>query len=153
MFKNLLIGIATLAVGAAIAVPAFTSNTQHSTFESFEKYNAAYNEIVSTYDLEAFTQLYNAHPVWIDPNKAPVSGLTVPRQTLQFLAANEGLLSHTLEEVYMSDDGTQAVITGEYNLEIEKFSKKGKGTYLFVLKREGETWKIAVDMFNEHVES
>lgn len=153
MFKNLFLGLAVLALGAVFAIPAFTSSSQNSTFETFENYNDTYNEIVKTYDVEAFTQLYNAHPVWIDPNKPPVSGLAVPRQTLQFLAQNEGLLSHTLEEVYMSDDGTQAVITGEYNLSIAKFKKKGKGTYLFVLKREGDAWKIAVDMFNEHIES
>lgn len=153
MLSKLSIAFTPLAVAFAIGVSACAPSSSQVTAESFKAYNDDYNKIVSAYDIEAFKALYTNNPVWIDPNKAPVSGLTVPAETLGFLAANEGLLSHTLEEVYMSDDGTQAVITGEYNLEIKKFKKKGNGTYLFVLKREGETWKIAVDMFNEHVDS
>lgn len=152
MFTKTIITIATLTAGLALAAPAFTNSAPNSVFEEFQQYNTQYNEIVSTYDIDAFTQLYNAHPVWIDPNKAPVAGLDVPQQTLQFLAANEGVLTHTLEQLYVSDDGTQAVMTGQYDLTIDKFKKKGKGTYLFVLKHDGTDWKIAVDMFNEHLE-
>jgi len=152
MSPKTLFSVVFIGTTFALTASACTKANPNTVFEDFENYNKRYNEIVRTYDIKGFTALYNPNPVWIDPNKPPVSGLEVPQQTLQFLADNKGLLSHTLEQVHMSDDGSQAVITGEYDAKIEAFNTHSKGTYLFVLTRDGDEWKIAVDMFNEHLE-
>ncbi|MBT8154670.1 nuclear transport factor 2 family protein [Epibacterium ulvae] len=116
----------------------------------FEAYNDRYNEIIANYDLEAFMNLYNDSPLWIEPDKAPIAGLEVPGGTFGFIVQNEGALTHTFDELKISDDGSQAVMIGTYALDIEKVGAKAEGTYLFVLERNGDSWDIVVDMFNQH---
>lgn len=113
-------------------------------------YNDSYNEIIANYDMDGFLDLYTNNPLWIAPTEAPVSGLEVPRNTFGFITAKKGNLSHTADHTFFSKDGSQAVLIGQYDVEIAAVGKKGTGTYLFVLEREGDGWKIVVDMFNEH---
>lgn len=115
-----------------------------------KSYNDNYNELVANYDLESFVALYSDAPLWIAPTVAPVQGLDVPRNTFQFIIDNEGQLTHTFDEFFVSDDGTQAVMIGQYQANIEAVGAQSTGTYLFVLERADDNWKIVVDMFNEH---
>jgi len=115
-------------------------------------YNDNYNDLVANYDLEAFVGLYNESPLWIAPSVAVVAGLDVPRNTFQFITEKKGLLTHTFDHFYASDDGTQAVMIGQYDVNIEAVGKKATGTYLFVLEKDEGNWKIVVDMFNEHAQ-
>lgn len=118
--------------------------------EAFEAYNDSYNALVADHYLEAFVALYGESPLWIAPTAEPAAGLDVPRNTFQFIIDNEGSLTHTFDRLHVSDDGTQAVMIGTYEVAIEKVGAESSGTYLFVLEQEGDGWKIVVDMFNEH---
>jgi len=138
-----------IALTILTALPVFAASDSDLRAE-FDAYNDTYNQIIETYDLEAFVALYNDAPLWIEPDKAPIAGLDVPRGTFGFIIENEGKLTHSFDELIVSDDGTQAVMIGEYGLDIAKVGAKATGTYLFVLERNGEGWDIVVDMFNRH---
>lgn len=136
------------ALATLIALPVDAQNTDIQ--QDLSAYNDRYNEIIATYDLEAFLALYNDAPLWIAPDKPPVAGLDIPAGTFGFIIENEGRLAHSFDQLFTSDDGSQAVMIGTYNLDIAKVGVTGQGTYLFVMEREGEGWNIIVDMFNQH---
>lgn len=127
-------------------------NSGENLYEEISAYNDRYNEIAASYDLSAFIELYNDTPLWIAPDVAPVEGLDVPRNTFGFIIENKGNLVHSFDHLEVSDDGSQAVMIGQYDAEIAAVGSKSTGTYLFVLKRDGDAWKIVVDMFNQHAE-
>lgn len=143
---RLLSSLSGIALATLIVMPAAATDLQ----QEFTAYNDRYNEIITTNDLEAFIKLYNDEPLWIAPEKAPAAGLDVPRGTFGFIIQNEGKLTHSFDELIVSDDGTQAVMIGQYDLNVEKVGVAATGTYLFVLAREGDGWDIVVDMFNQH---
>lgn len=138
---------ATLMLGACS--PA-TSTAPLPTKADLVSYNAVYNKIAANYDMDAFLELYSDHPLWIAPTVAPAAGLEVPRNTFGFLSAKKGILTHTADHSFFSKDGSQAVLIGRYDIAINAVGIKADGTYLFVLERDGDDWKIIVDMFNEH---
>lgn len=141
-----LLGFA-LAILTAQPSVADDSNVE----QELTAYNDQYNRIVAEYDLEAFLALYNDAPLWIAPEKPPVAGLDVPAGTFGFIVDNEGVFSHSFDEFFVSDDGTQAVMIGGYDLNVEKVGVAAQGTYLFVMERNGNDWTIVADMFNQHV--
>ena len=118
--------------------------------QDLSAYNDRYNEIVAEYDLEAFLELYGDAPLWIAPGQPPVAGLDVPAGTFGFIIENEGVFSHSFDQFFASQDGTQAVMIGGYDLDVEKAGVTAQGTYLFVMERTGDGWRIVADMFNQH---
>ena len=147
---------AAIAMSAAIATALlFGATTIAATPTPIEatnliSYNQDYNQIIANYDMDGFLGLYADNPLWIAPSEAPVAGLDVPRNTFGFIVDKKGTLTHSADHTFFSKDGSQAVLIGQYDIAIEAVGKTGTGTYLFVLEREGEDWKIVVDMFNEH---
>lgn len=137
---------------ASLVTPVHANTVTDRVEQELRAYNDNYNELVANYDLEAFVALYNDTPLWIAPSVAPVQGLDVPRNTFQFIIEKEGQLTHTFDEFIVSDDGSQAVMIGQYAANIEAVGAQSTGTYLFVLERTDDNWKIVVDMFNEHTE-
>lgn len=140
----LAIALTTLIATASLAFDKGALRQELST------YNDRYNEIVASHDLEAFLGLYNDAPLWIAPEKPPVVGLDVPAGTFGFIIENKGVFSHSFDQFFASDDGTQAVMIGSYDLDVDKVGISAKGTYLFVLERNRDDWKIVADMFNKY---
>ncbi len=134
-----------------VTASAFAQDNAETVKKELNTYNDRYNEIVQSHDVDTFVGLYSNNPLWISPTDAPVAGLELPRNTLQFLADNDGKLHHTADHVFVSSDGSQAVLIGKYDVAVEKFHRKADGTYLLVLARKNEGWDIVVDMYNEHV--
>lgn len=145
-----LIIAATLMFGAC---NPSTSTAPIPTHTDLVTYNAVYNKIAATYDMDSFLGLYSNNPLWIAPTEAPAAGLEVPRNTFGFLSAKKGILTHTADHTFISKDGSQAVLIGRYDIAINAVGVKADGTYLFVMERDGDGWKIVVDMFNEHKKS
>ncbi len=67
-----------------------------------------------------FVASYNDKPLWIAPKETPVGGLNVPRGTLGFIIKNRGNLTHTFDQLIVSDDGLEGVMIGTYDLIIQK---------------------------------
>ncbi|MGC3940710.1 YybH family protein [Roseobacter sp. EG26] len=137
-----------LALATLAALPAMTMDTEAR--QAFTAYNDRFNEIAESYDLEAFLALYNKAPLWIAPAEQPVEGLDVPAGTFGFIVKNEGEFSHSFDHLFLSDDRTQAVMIGDYDLNVERADVAATGTYLFVLEKNGDGWEIVVDMYNQH---
>ena len=57
-----------------------------------------------------------------------------------------------MDELIISDDGSQAVMIGDAIVKVETQGLDFTGTYLFVLEREDDTWLIQTDMFNQHID-
>jgi ketosteroid isomerase-like protein len=114
-------------------------------------FNDQFNTYAATLNVEGMMSLYDKDVIWIAPTDAPARGREgVPRQTFTFVADNKGTLSHTVTDLIISDDGSQAVMIGTNNGEIKSKNFVVRGTYLFVLKKKTEQWQIVSDMFNKH---
>ena len=144
---RLLSSLSAFALAALTALPvaAETADIQ----QELSTYNDRYNQIAADYDLEAFLALYGEDPLWIAPGKPAVAGLDVPAGAFGFITESEADFSHSFDRFFVSDDGTQAVMIGTYDMAAEKVGVTAQGTYLFVLQRDGEGWAIVAAMFNQ----
>ncbi|TBR43794.1 DUF4440 domain-containing protein [Marinomonas agarivorans] len=113
-------------------------------------FNDRFNEVVANKDMKGFLDLYSKKVWWIAPATPPVVGHGEPTQTFQFIIANQGELTHTIDKLSISQDGTQAVMIGTAIVKVDKVGLDTDGTYLFVLEKENGAWKIQTDMWHQH---
>ena len=113
-------------------------------------FNDRFNEVVVERDMAGFLDLYSENIWWIAPATPPVVGHGEPRATFQFIIQNNGELTHTIDKLTLSDDGSQAVMIGTAIVKVAAVGLDTDGTYLFVLKRENGVWKIQTDMWHQH---
>lgn len=136
-----------------IAIPALADEATDAIHGDLLALNDRFNGYAATHDVEGMMSLYHEDALWIEPGKRPAEGRDgVPRQTFSFLAESRGHLSHTVDRLFVSGDGTQAVMIGEADVRVESAGLDITGTYLFVLERDGDTWEIVADMFNYYDE-
>lgn len=115
-------------------------------------FNDLFNDYAKNNDVESIVSLYDEEALWIAPRTPPVTGKQAPRETFWFLVASEGSISHTIDHLFISDDGSQAVMIWDAIVLAEKAGLDFTGTYKFVLERRGDSWKIVSDMFNQHIQ-
>lgn len=123
-----------------------------STRASLIAFNDKFNDISANHDTEGLLSLYTPDALWIAPGVRPAAGYDEPRKTFSFLSENKGVLTHTVDHLHISEDGTQATMIGEAVIQVEAAGLDATGTYLFVLKRTNNEWKIVTDMFHQHTE-
>lgn len=115
-------------------------------------FNDRFNEIMVALDVESAVALYDEDSLWIDSENPPIPGPEGALTNFGFLAANNGSNIHTVDRLILSEDGSQAIMIGDADILVESQGLDFTGTYQFVLVRDGDDWKIMVDMFNTHVE-
>lgn len=150
--------IYTLFVSTAFTVSLFVSASlaaggtiKTSDIEAeLNAFNDHFNQLVTEKDMEGFLSLYSENTLWIAPATPPVNGHGEPRETFQFIIDKDGKLTHTVDKLFVSDDGSQAVMIGTAEILVEKVGMDATGTYLFVLERDGNGWKIVTDMWHQH---
>ncbi|RBW52556.1 nuclear transport factor 2 family protein [Ruegeria sp. A3M17] len=146
--------LSTIAVIASLTLPAFAETTaQAEARESLFAFNDRFNELAATYDAAGLISLYDEDAFWIAPATRPAQGRDgVPRQTITFMSENRGELSHTIEDLFISDDGTQAVMKGVTKASVESQEFELEGSYIYVLERENDDapWQIVLDMFSNY---
>lgn len=146
--------ISALSMAVALATTAHADDdTSHPAYDSVVVFNENFNEHAANHDIEGLVALYDENAYWIAPDALPAQGRDgVPRQTITFMATNQGNLTHTIDDVFISDDGTQAVLVGVTAASVESKGVAFKGTYVYVLERDNEAdpWQILVDMYNIH---
>lgn len=118
--------------------------------KSLHSFNDKFNQAVIEGDAEALVSLYSNDTLWIEQGKQPVTGLVEPRKLFEFITNNQGQVSHTVDDLFVADDGTMAVMIGSVKAKVEKVGMDATGTYLFVLKPQGSDWKIITDMWHQH---
>lgn len=131
-----------------MSLSAYSSSSK--TIEEMNAFNDSFNTVVVERNIDDFLSLYSEQATWIAPSTAPVQGHDEPRALIEFIAAKDGHLSHTIETLFVSPDGTQAVMIGEADVEIKQVGMKATGTYLFVLEKEERNWKIQTDMWYQY---
>eukprot|EP00178_Gracilaria_changii_P027165 TRINITY_DN8489_c0_g1_i1.p1 TRINITY_DN8489_c0_g1~~TRINITY_DN8489_c0_g1_i1.p1 ORF type:complete len:179 (+),score=26.29 TRINITY_DN8489_c0_g1_i1:55-591(+) len=119
---------------------------------SLVEFNDRFNEISTALDVQSLVALYDEDSLWIDSENPPIPGREGALTTFGFLAANNGSNFHTIDRLIISEDGSQAIMIGDADILVESQGLDFTGTYQFVLVRDGDDWKIMVDMFNMHVE-
>ncbi|WP_415401764.1 YybH family protein [Tateyamaria sp. SN3-11] len=146
--------LSTIALVASLALPAIAeTQTQSQARESLIAFNDRFNEFAATHDAAGLIALYDEDAFWIAPATRPAQGRDgVPRQTITFMSENKGELSHTIEDLFISDDGTQAVMKGVTRASVESQGFQLEGSYVYVLERESEDheWQIVLDMFSNY---
>ncbi|RZP71734.1 DUF4440 domain-containing protein [Vibrio vulnificus] len=131
---------------------ALASNNQKA-FESLHAFNDLFNEYTVSKNVEALVNLYAEDTLWIEQNKPLSQGLKEVRQTFTFLASHDAINRHTVDELFVSDDGSLAVMVGTAIIRVKEFNLDTTGTFLFVLKPHGDSWKIVTDMWHQHTSS
>ena len=146
--------LSAVAVIVCLASPAVAETAaQTKARESLEAFNDRFNELAATHDAAGLIALYDEDVYWIAPAARPARGRDgVPRQTITFMAEHKGTLSHTIEDLFISDDGTQAVMKGVTRASVESQGFALEGSYIYVLERDDEEapWRIVLDMFSNY---
>lgn len=113
-------------------------------------FNDSFNSFAADYDVDGIVSLYDADALWIAPRTPPADGPETARQTFSFLVANQGSITHSIDHLFISDDGSQATMIWDAVIFVEKAGLDFTWTYQFVMEKQDDTWKIVSDMFNQH---
>lgn len=138
------------AILVATSATAYTLG-QQSTVDSLNAFNDRFNTSVVKGDAEDLVDLYADNTLWIEQGKPAVQGLEEPRKLFEFVTANKGEVTHTIDNLFVAKDSSLAVMIGSVKAKVEKVGMDATGTYLFVLRPDGKTWKITTDMWHQHV--
>lgn len=114
--------------------------------------NDQFNELVAASDAQGLVDLYAKDTLWIEQGKLVTQGLEGPRQLFEFVTANAGSVTHTIDHLFVSDDETLAVMIGSVKAVIESAGMDATGTYMFVLEPDEDGWEIVTDMWHQHVQ-
>lgn len=146
--------LTTIAIVTSMTLPACAETAaQTAARSSLTGFNDRFNELAAAHDAAGLIALYHEDTFWIAPATRPAQGRDgVPRQTINFMSENKGALSHTIEDLFISDDGTQAVMKGVTRAAVESQGFQLEGSYIYVLERENEEapWQIVLDMFSNY---
>ncbi len=114
--------------------------------------NDRFNEAAAAHDAQGLIELYANDTLWIAQGAPVTQGLEGPRQLFEFVTANKGDVTHTIDHLFVSEDATLAVMIGSVDAVIESQGMDATGTYLFVLKPEDDGWEIVTDMWHQHAQ-
>ncbi|WP_299144202.1 nuclear transport factor 2 family protein [uncultured Tateyamaria sp.] len=145
--------ISTVAALAVMAGGATADPVDADTRQSLLDFNATFNSYAANHDIEGLVSLYHEDAYWIAPDALPAKGRDgVPRQTITFMSENKGELSHTVDDLFVSPDGLQAVMMGVTDAAVASAGFELTGTYVYVLTRADTDapWQVVLDMYNRH---
>ena len=137
----LVICAASIAEAQQPARAAIEANTRQF-IEALNKGDAA--AVANTYTMDARV---------LPPNSEMVGGRANIQKYWQD-AITAGLKIVSLEPVHIEPQGNIAVEIGNYTLTVPGaggVTTTDKGKYVVVCKREGRSWKLAVDIFNTNM--
>lgn len=138
-----------LIIGLSLSFIVFADMSSGAK-SSLNLLNDTFNLEAAEYDAQGLLDLYSDAPVWIEQGKPASVGIEGPRALFEFVTANKGEVTHTIDHLFVSDDESLAVMIGSVVAKIESRGMDATGTYLFVLQPEDDGWEIAVDMWHQH---
>lgn len=133
-----------------LASLATAETTPDDARDSLNALNDRFNAAAAAHDAEALVDLYANDTLWIAQGTPVTQGLAGPRALFEFVTANQGKVTHTIDHLIVSEDKTLAVMIGSVEAVVESAGMDATGTYLFVLTPEDEDWEIVVDMWHQH---
>ncbi|AHD08871.1 YybH family protein [Phaeobacter gallaeciensis] len=115
--------------------------------------NDAFNAGIVAQDQEALLSLYGEEVMWIAPGTAmTLNGRDEAAKLFTFMTGAEAQVTHDIDHLFVSDDETLAVMIGDVVAKAPSMGVDGHGTYLYVLNKNGDDWKIIGDMRNQVAE-
>jgi ketosteroid isomerase-like protein len=149
---------------AATSIVAFTVGKQYKNLgqqtpvvtkqskiiTNLNAFNDRFNKSVVAGDAADLIDLYAEDTLWIEQGKPATQGLEEPRKLFDFVTSNKGKVTHTIDNLFVADDASLAVMIGSVDAKMEKVGLDATGTYLFVLRPDGGSWKIVTDMWHQH---
>lgn len=136
-----------LALMGFAATAAFANEP---VIDSLNAVNDKFNEAAAAHDAQGLISLYADKTLWIAQGKPVSQGLEGPTQLFEFVAANKGKVTHTIDHLFVSDDASLAVMIGSVEAVVESRDMDATGTYLFVLEPDDDGWEIVTDMWHQH---
>lgn len=137
-----------LSIGGVAAADGYLEGAP----ASLTAVNDQFNALVAASDAQGLIGLYANDTLWIEQGKSVTQGLEGPRQLFEFVTANAGSVTHTIDHLFVSDDETLAVMIGSVEAVVESAGMDATGTYLFVLEPDDDGWEIVTDMWHQHVQ-
>lgn len=148
---NLKMSIGGIALATVLAAGVVSTDAKdNSPSIELHELNDKFNEAVSNHDAEGILKLYADDTIWIEQGKPATSGLQKPRELFEFVTANKGEVTHSVDTLFISNDGTLAVMIGSVVAKMETVGMDATGTYLYVLKPTDDGWKVVTDMWHQH---
>lgn len=142
----------TLLPLAFLAMTTSIAFADENSASSLNAVNDRFNEAAAAHDAQGLIELYADDTLWIAQGAPVTQGLEGPRQLFEFVTANKGNVTHTIDHLFVSEDATLAVMIGSVDAVIESQGMDATGTYLFVLKPEDDGWEIVTDMWHQHAQ-
>ncbi|MFN2493684.1 MAG: SgcJ/EcaC family oxidoreductase [Pyrinomonadaceae bacterium] len=139
-----------LFVTLLIICAASIAEAQQSVRRAIEVNNKHFTEAFNKGDAAAVANMYAIDARVLPPNGEIVEGRANIQKFWQG-AMSSGLKMVSLERTHLEAHGNMAVEIGRYILTVPGAggtTTTDKGKYVVVWKREGRSWKLAVDIFN-----
>lgn len=139
-----------LLVALLVICAASITGAQQSVRPIIEANTKQFIEAFNKGDAAAVANMYTMDARLLPPNAEKVSG-RANIQTFWQGAISAGLKMVSLETEHVETQGNLAVEVGRYTSTIPEaggVTKTDKGKYVVVWKRQGRSWKLAVDTFN-----
>lgn len=139
----------TLAALALSATSVF-ADAKQDVIDSLNSFNDLFNEYTVAKNVDGLVSLYTEDALWIEQNKPLAQGHEAIRPTFAFLASKNGINDQSIDKLAIAEDGSLAVMVGTAVVKVEEFNLDTTGTFLFVMKPDGDSWKIVTDMWHQH---
>ena len=142
-----------LPVTLLIICAASIVEAQQSARTAIEANTKQFTEAFNKGDAAAVANLYTTDARMLPPNAEMVDGRANIQKYWQG-AMSAGVKMVSLETVHVETQGNIAVEIGRYTTTIPgagSITTTDKGKYVVVWKREGGSWKLAVDIFNTSI--
>ncbi len=139
-----------LLVTLVVICAASITGAQQSVRTIIEANTRQFVEAFNKGDAAAVANMYVVDARLLPPNAEMVSG-RANIQTFWQGAISAGLKMVSLETQHVDTQGNIAVEVGRYTSTIPGaggVTRTDKGKYVVVWRREGRSWKLAVDIFN-----
>jgi len=149
-FKKTIAGLTLIS--ALFAFAASVTAQDKDPASELRDLNDRFNEAVANHDAMSVLDLYADDTIWIEQGKPAVQGLEEPRKLFEFVAANKGKVTHSVDTLFISEDGSLAVMIGSVVAKMESVDLDATGTYLYVLKPTEKGWKVVTDMWHQHAQ-
>ena len=142
-----------LLVTFLIILATSIAEAQQSVRTAIEANGKQFTEAFNKGDAAALANMYTTDARVLPPNGEMVEGRPNIQKFWQG-AMTAGMKIVGLETVHVETQGNVAVEIGRYTTTMPVAggtTKTDKGKYVVVWKREGESWKLAIDIFNTSI--
>ena len=142
-----------LLVTLLIIFTASITEAQQSARTAIEANTKQFTEAFNKGDAAAVANLYTMDARLLPPNSEMVEGRPNIQKFWQG-AMTAGVKMVSLETVHVETQGNVAIEIGRYTTTMPGAggtTTTDKGKYVVVWKREGESWKLAIDIFNTSI--